>query len=161
NSDLVAASDWIILAVKPKDVGSVAEEIYSHLSSKKVLVSIAAGVSVARLRKLFGERVRILRAMPNTPSQLGLRVAGIFAGANMMASDEAIAAKVFSSVGESVFVESEEQLDWVTAVSASGPAYVYYFLEALIQAATTHGLSLEIARRLVFATVIGASQLAR
>ncbi|MDQ1314008.1 MAG: pyrroline-5-carboxylate reductase [Pseudomonadota bacterium] len=149
----------IVLAVKPQSLPDVAAMLASRLDSHLVL-SIAAGVRVADLARWLGGHTRIVRAMPNTPALVQAGISGLFSSPEVGQEARSQAEAVLRAVGGVVWVADEPQLDAVTAVSGSGPAYVFYFLESLETAAVTQGLSPEIARQLALQTFFGAAKLA-
>jgi pyrroline-5-carboxylate reductase len=149
----------IVLAVKPQSVPEVAATLASRLDGQLV-VSIAAGVRVADLARWLGGHPRIVRAMPNTPALVQAGIAGLYAPAVLGQEARSQAEAVLRAVGGVVWVEGESQLDAVTAVSGSGPAYVFYFIESLEAAAVAQGLAPATARQLALQTFFGASKLA-
>ncbi len=154
----VASADVVVLAVKPHNVRAVARELATLLASQVVL-TVAAGIRLADLsRWLHGYR-RLVRAMPNTPALIGAGIAGLFALPGVDSDGRARAASVLEAVGGTLWCEREEDLDAVTAISGSGPAYVFYFLEALDAAARELGFAPAVARRLALATFSGAIRL--
>jgi len=160
NHDPLPGSDVILCAVKPQDMESVLNELKGHIMADQLLISVAAGTNCQRINETLGERQAIVRAMPNTPALIGMGITGMYA--NNYCSDEHrwIAEEIFSAVGEFVWVERESQIDAVTAVSGSGPAYFYYLIEALRDSAVNMGLEPETAARLVLKTAVGAAALA-
>lgn len=151
--------DTIVLAAKPQALREVATYLAPHLESQTVL-SIAAGIRLDDLSLWLGGYRNIVRAMPNTPAQIGLGATGLAALPEVEASRKAVAASIMEAVGLTVWVNHESLLEAVTAVSGSGPAYVFYFIEALTEAGKLMGLSEEQSRLLAIATFNGASQLA-
>ena len=149
----------VVMAVKPQNMRQAASACAPHVKGALV-VTIAAGIRIADLSRWLGGHSRIVRAMPNTPALVRAGVTGLHAPANVMASDRAAATALTDSVGESLWFEREEDLDAVTAVSGSGPAYVFYAIEALESAALEMGLPAGAARSLAVATFAGASKLA-
>jgi pyrroline-5-carboxylate reductase len=149
----------VVLAVKPQQLPEVAKLLASRLN-KQLIVSIAAGVRVADLARWLGGHERIVRTMPNTPAMVGAGITGLYAAATVGGEDRSRAEGVLRAVGSVVWLDNESDLDWVTAVSGSGPAYVFYFIEALEAAAKSAGLSAETSRHLALHTVFGAAKLA-
>jgi pyrroline-5-carboxylate reductase len=145
-----------LVAVKPDKVPEVLE-ILSKLNPTRVL-SIAAGVKVSSMEKILGEKVRVLRAMPNTPALIGKGSAGVAAGSSATDEDLVWAVEILSAVGSAMVVE-ESQLDAVTGISGSGPAYLFFLAEALIDAGCEVGLSKDEAQSLVEQTLLGAAAL--
>lgn len=153
------ACDVLVLAVKPQSMREALVPIAGRLTSQLVL-SIAAGIRVEALVRWLGGYRRIVRAMPNTPALVGAGAAGLFADASVTASERDAAARILGAVGSVAWLSDEPQVDAVTALSGSGPAYVFYFIEALIEGGEAIGLSREVARALAIDTVVGAAKLA-
>src|SRR5438477_8634332 len=155
----IGSADVIVIAVKPQSVRAVAREL-ATLLKRQVVLTIAAGIRLSDLsRWLLGYR-RLVRAMPNTPALIGAGVAGLYALSGVDGEGRAHAASVLEAVGGTIWCEREDELDVVTAVSGSGPAYVFYFIEALESAAREMGLEAPVARLLALATFSGAARLA-
>jgi pyrroline-5-carboxylate reductase len=154
-----AGSDCIVLAVKPQQMREVAAALKPVVASRLV-ITIAAGIRVKDLSRWLGGHLRIVRVMPNTPALAAAGISGLYAARDVSAADHAAAEKVLRAVGATLWLEREEDLDAVTAVSGSGPAYVFYFIEALEQAAQELGLTADAARRLALETFAGAVKLA-
>jgi pyrroline-5-carboxylate reductase len=153
------AADTLVLAVKPQDMRAAAAALAGRLRGKLV-VSVAAGIRVGDLSRWLGGHARIVRCMPNTPALIGAGIAGLFAPRGAGAGDRRRAARILSAVGKVVWVKDERLLDPVTAVSASGPAYVFWFIEQLEAAALELGLPAAVSRRLALETTLGAAKLA-
>lgn len=149
----------IVLAVKPQTLPEVAAALAPRLAGQLV-VSIAAGVRVADLSRWLGGHARIVRAMPNTPALVQAGIAGLYAPPAVDQDARSQAEAVLRAVGRVVWVADEPQLDAVTAVSGSGPAYVFYCIEALEAAAAAQGLAPDTARQLALQTFFGAAKLA-
>jgi len=156
----IAAGDVMVLAVKPQQVRAVAEALRSLLSSQLV-ISIAAGVRSADLSRWLGGYMRLVRAMPNTPALVLAGASALYAAAAVTEAERRVAEQILGTVGATLWVEREELMDAVTAVSGSGPAYVFYFIEAREQAGCELGLSTAQARLLSLETFHGAARLAR
>ncbi len=152
-------SDCVVLAVKPQQMHAVATSL-RPLLAQQLVVSIAAGIRMADLARWLGGHRRIVRAMPNTPALVGAGCAALYAAPALSTEDKSRAAAILDAVGTTLWVDREEQLDAVTALSGSGPAYVFYFMEALQQAGLDMGFSAADARRLAFETFAGAVKLA-
>ncbi len=160
NLKAVAEAQVVVLAVKPQALGTVARELAPVLRPGQLAISIAAGVRVETLRGWLGGHARIVRAMPNTPALVQAGATGLFAPAEVSADERALAESILRAVGVCVWVDSEVLIDSVTALSGSGPAYVFLVMEAL-QAAGEHlGLDAATARLLTLETVLGAARLA-
>lgn len=153
------AGDLIVLAVKPQQLRPVAAGIAPYLESQTI-VSIAAGVRAADVARWLGGYGRVVRAMPNTPAMVLAGITGLYAMTSVSGEERAQAQRVLEAVGAVVWVEEESGIDTITAVSGSGPAYVFYFMEGLEEAAIAQGLSAEQARQLSLATFAGAAKLA-
>ncbi len=153
-----AAADIIVLAVKPQVIPAVAEQMGADLSGKLIL-SVAAGVTIATLEALFGP-VAIGRTMPNTPALLGLGATGLYVNGHATEAQRAAAKAIIEAFGICVTVEREELLDAVTAVSGSGPAYYFLMIEEMIRAGTALGLHPEDAKALTLQTALGAATMA-
>jgi len=154
----VARAELIVIAVKPHIVRAVAQELGAYLK-RQIVLTIAAGIRLADLSRWLGGYRRLVRAMPNTPALIGAGIAGLYAMPGVDGEGRSRAAAVLDAVGGTLWCEREEDLDAVTAVSGSGPAYVFYFLEALDAAARELGFAPAEARRLALATFSGAIRL--
>ena len=150
--------DTIVLAVKPQTLPRVCEDLAPILKDQLV-ISIAAGVRAADIARWLGGYDRIVRAMPNTPAIIGMGVTGLAALPAVTNGQRALASALMGSVGEVVWMNDEAQIDAVTAISGSGPAYVFYFIEALQAAARQLGLDEKQGRALALATFAGSVQL--
>jgi pyrroline-5-carboxylate reductase len=149
----------VVFAVKPQQMRTVAKTVGAHLRGQLVL-SIAAGIRTADLSRWLGGHERIVRAMPNTPALIRAGISGVYASAQVSTVDRDNAQSILAAIGGVVWVQNESDIDAVTAVSGSGPAYVFYFIEALEQAAVDLGLNSTQARELAIRTFTGASRLA-
>ena len=158
NADVVRQSDLIILAVKPQ-VLPEAMAALEEISAGKLFLSIAAGVTIEKIRGWLHPTARVVRAMPNTPMQIGTGASVYAGGPNVTKDDLALVHRVLFSAGKAWPVD-ENQIDTVTALSGSGPAYVFHFTDALIRGAVALGLPEELARELAIQTVLGSAQLA-
>lgn len=159
NADVMKAARTIVLAVKPQILGDVMAALAPLATKKHLFVSIAAGVLLARLEKGLGGSARVVRVMPNTPCLVGKGASVLCAGKHASAADVKLAKAIFASVGDAHVVKDEKLLHPVTALSGSGPAYVYRFAEALIEGGVKGGLDLAMARALAFQTIAGAAQM--
>lgn len=155
----IVQNDVIVFAVKPQQLKSVALELAPVLK-QQLIISIAAGVRLSDLSRWLNHYPKIIRAMPNTPAQIQLGVTGLYAMPLVSKIENETATQILSAVGSTLWVEKETELDAVTAISGSGPAYVFYLIEALQEAAKSLGLTEEQAKLLSIATFKGASQLA-
>ena len=159
----VAACDVVLLAVKPQQMKQVAAQLLPPLAAQAqppLVLSIAAGIRGADLSRWLNGHQAIVRCMPNTPALIGQGITGMVAMAGVSPAQRAAADAIMRAVGATVWLDDEALIDPVTAVSGSGPAYVFYFIEAMQQAAQDMGLSAEQGTQLALATFVGASQLA-
>lgn len=157
NVEIAKESDILVVAVKPQDVPIVLEEIRRYVRNRLLVVSIAAGVKISTIMGYVS--AKIVRAMPNTCAQVGQAITALSFDPKVEKEDIDLAVSLFSSVGETVIVD-ETMMDAVTAVSGSGPAYIFLVIESMIQAGVEAGLSFENSRTLVLQTVKGAAELA-
>lgn len=157
NPRLTRESDIILLCVKPFILPEVLNEIKSEVLPSKLFISIAAGISTQNIENILGS-VPVLRVMPNTPASLGWGMSALCAGAYAAERHMQLGQDIFNSVGKTAVI-SEPQMDAVTALSGSGPAFFYYFTDAMIQAGIGMGLSPEAARLLACQTAAGAGQM--
>ena len=155
NAHAVQDADVVVLAVKPQSIEIVAEEIRSSIDDQ-LFISIAAGTPLQKLSDLFGKHLAIVRCMPNTPALVGEGITGMLANLNVSRAQRALAEKILNVCGAVVWFESDDDLDKVTALSGSGPAYFFYLIESLVRAGQSMGLSYDAALHLVVQTAIGA-----
>ena len=153
------ADATLVLAVKPQSLFAVATELREWLNGQLV-ISIAAGVRAADLSRWLGEHELLVRAMPNTPALVVSGITGLYALPKVDAAQRQQAETILSAVGTTLWLERETQMDAVTAVSGSGPAYAFYFMEALQEAGVQLGFTPDQARRLSVETFLGAAKLA-
>lgn len=156
NADAIRNADVVVLAVKPQIIEAVAAELHPVINYQLV-ISIAAGTPLAKLNELLGERLAIVRCMPNTPALVGEGITGMLANANVSDDQRSFAESILGVCGIVVWFESDDDLDKVTALSGSGPAYFFYVIESLVAAGESIGLSRDAALQLVAQTAIGAS----
>lgn len=157
NVALVRASKVIVLAVKPQIMDAVLAELRQAVTPAKLFLSIAAGVSTARVEAGLGGGARVLRVMPNTPALLGKGMSVLVRGQHATAADERLGLRLLRAVGQAVAVADEKLLDAVTGLSGSGPAYVYLFAEGLIAGGIAAGLPAPLATQLALQTLTGAA----
>ena len=157
-SEGVKDSQIVVLAVKPQQLNDVAQQLAPILKGQ-LLISIAAGVRAVDLARWSGTQA-VVRAMPNTPALIRSGMTGLFALPEVSAAQREQAQHILAAVGEFLWVQDEVMLDAITAISGSGPAYVFYFIEALQQAAIELGFEADQARQLSLSTFVGASKLA-
>ena len=155
----LARAGLVVWAVKPQTFKEAAAQARPHTGSALHL-SVAAGIRSDSIAQWLGTQ-RVVRSMPNTPALVGKGMTALFARAGVSAQDKARVEQVIATTGDSLWVDEEQQLDAVTALSGSGPAYVFFFLEAMTQAGMEMGLSREQAYKLSVGTFVGASELAR
>lgn len=159
NTALAGGADVVVLSVKPQNMDVVLGEIKGTLKESVLVISIAAGVTTAKIAGALGD-VPIIRVMPNTPVLVGEGASALFAR-NASGESMAIAIKLFRAVGKAVMVDTEDLIDAVTAVSGSGPAYFFLMMEEMIKAAEKLGLDADTAKELVLQTAKGAALLAQ
>jgi pyrroline-5-carboxylate reductase len=155
-----ASADCVVLAVKPQHVRQAALALRPFVGAQLV-ISIAAGIRLRDLSRWLGGYQRIVRVMPNTPALVSSGISGLCAMSAVSREDRERSEKILGAVGTTLWLQSEEQMDAITAVSGSGPAYVFYFIEALAQAAVELGCNAADARRLALETFAGAVRLAQ
>lgn len=160
NAEAASAAGLWLLAVKPQVMHAVCEALAPLAQAQRPLVvSIAAGITATQLQRWLGGGIAVVRAMPNTPALLGAGITGLFASPEVDANGRERAVNLMSSAGKTVWIGSEAQMDAVTAVSGSGPAYIFLLAEAMEAAALAEGLPAEAARALVLETVLGAARM--
>lgn len=157
--DVALACDVLVLAVKPQQLKAAVAPIAGRLVGQ-VVVSIAAGLRLSDIGRWLGGYTKLVRAMPNTPALIGAGITGLFANAAVDTAGRSAAERVLAAVGSTVWVSDEAMIDGVTAVSGSGPAYVFHFIECLQAAGETLGFDAITARKLAIDTVLGAAKLA-
>jgi len=160
-ADALEAARWgdvVILAVKPQQAAGVLDLLEPVITTDKLVISIMAGIQSSKIEENLAPDCRVVRAMPNTPALIGAGATALCAGRKASAGDLDLAQKIFALIGIAVRVE-EKQMDAVTALSASGPAYVFTFIEALSDAGVKNGLPREVAARLAVQTVLGSARM--
>lgn len=160
NNVACADADIIVLAVKPQVLGAVIGAI-STIRPDQLLISIAAGVPVASLSAWTSADQAIVRCMPNTPALMGAGITALYSNEQVSKSQRQLAERILDAAGKTLWVDTEDLLDAVTAVSGSGPAYFFYLMEAMIEAGTRLGLDAATARKLTIETAYGAAVMAR
>jgi pyrroline-5-carboxylate reductase len=162
NASAAAGAEVVILAVKPQQMRAASSALAPRLADPKPLViSVAAGIPHAALVRWFGPQISVVRTMPNRPALNGFGATGLYAPPSVGAAHRALAESIMAAVSATVWVEHESQMDTVTALSGSGPAYFFLFMEALEAAAHERGLPNDIAHKLTLETAFGAAQMAR
>jgi pyrroline-5-carboxylate reductase len=149
----------VVIAVKPQSAGEAMPQIAALKSSRPLVLSVVAGKRIAFFETYFGADAAIVRSMPNTPAAVGRGITAISPNRHVSAAQKSLAEALLSAVGEVVTVSKEAHLDAVTAISGSGPAYVFYLTECMVEAGKKLGLSEELATRLARATVAGSGEL--
>ena len=160
NVEAARFADYIVLGVKPHFINDICQEISAETNSdNKCFLSVAAGCTIKQIEQALGKKSAVIRAMPNTPAQLGLGMTGLYANDSVTDSQKQQAEQLMTAAGEIVWLEREEQIDHITSVSGSGPAYFFLFMEAMEQQAIKLGFSPEISRKLVQQTAFGAASM--
>jgi pyrroline-5-carboxylate reductase len=161
NAEAVREADLVVLAVKPQQMAEAAQGIAAGLVARSpTVVSVAAGIRLADLRRWLGDGVPVVRTMPNRPALIGAGITAAYAGPDVGAGARAAVESVLAAAGALVWLEDESQMDAVTALSGSGPAYFFLLIEALEDAGVTLGLPRATARRLAVHTALGAGRMA-
>lgn len=151
----------LVLAVKPQDMKTLVETLGTEIAQQKpLIISIAAGISTGLLEKWLGEHHAIIRAMPNTPALLKVGATGLYANAKTLDSQKELAESILRAVGVTVWVNHEHDIDTITAISGSGPAYFFLMMDALQQGAEKLGLPKATAKILILQTALGAARMA-
>lgn len=156
--NLVVKSDIIVLAVKPQDLSPVLDFLAGHDLKKKIVVSIAAGITVAFIEQRLIQKAKVIRTMPNMPALISEGITAVCKGKWATALDVKTVCSMLSGIGQTLVVR-ENMMDAITAVSGSGPAYVFLFVECLIKAGLNVGLSSAQAKDLVYQTLVGSAHL--
>ena len=159
NAQAIDGADVVVLAVKPQAMKAVCEALRPSLKPHQLIVSIAAGITCASLQSWVGARP-VVRCMPNTPALLRQGVSGLYATAEVSDTQRQQAEQLLSAVGTALWLDQEQQLDAVTAVSGSGPAYFFLLIEAMTAAGEKLGLPRETASQLTLQTALGAARMA-
>jgi pyrroline-5-carboxylate reductase len=160
NAEAVRAAKVVVLAVKPQLMSAVARALAPALrESSPLVISVAAGIRADRLQHWLGAGIAVVRSMPNRPALIGAGASGLYADASVPAASRRLAELVLASTGLTVWVEREDQIDAVTALSGSGPAYFFRLAELMAEAGTALGLDAAVARQLAAQTLAGAGQL--
>jgi pyrroline-5-carboxylate reductase len=161
NQQIADTADVIVIAVKPQSMEDVCRGLTLDSNQRSpLIVSIAAGITINHLQTWLGDQTAIVRCMPNTPALIGKGASGLFANPTVSEQQRQLAEQLMTAVGLSVWVNTESDIDTVTAVSGSGPAYFFLFMEAMQEVAVEMGLSEDLARALTYQTAAGAAELA-
>lgn len=153
------ACDVIVLGVKPQLMQGVCEALQGIDLSNKLVITIAAGIVGARYQDYFQQEVKLIRAMPNTPTQIGFGITGLYAGKTISDAQKELAQTIMATGGQVVWVEKEEELNLVIALAGSSPAYFFLFVESMIEAGTALGMDAAKSRQLAEQAALGAAQM--
>lgn len=156
--EVLKDADVIILSTKPYDVESAIESIIPYLAKNQIVMSVIAGVSTTQIAEAIGKDIPVIRAMPNTSASIGYSATAITKGEFASEEDLMIAKQLFEAIG-TVNIVKEEEMHIVTGISGSGPAYIYYLVEAMEEAAIKEGLDIVTAKELITQTIIGAGMM--
>ncbi len=156
---LLSDCDYIVIAVKPQQINDLLTSIKESIKNQ-VIISIAAGIKSDQIKNVLGDK-KIVRAMPNTPALIGEGITGAWLSPNIKEMEKNNIERILQSLGDVIFVDKEEDIDRITALSGSGPAYVYFLMEAFIDAGVYLGLPRDISRKLVLKTFSGSSALSQ
>jgi len=160
NSKAGEFADIIVLSVKPHFICDVCQQLSNTIKiSNKLFISVAAGTTVAQIQQALGEKAPVVRVMPNTPSQLGLGMSGLFASNEVNNEQKLASDKLMSAVGKTIWLATEDKINDIIAVAGSAPAYFFLFMEAMEKQAQTLGFSAKESRMLVQQTALGAAQM--
>jgi pyrroline-5-carboxylate reductase len=159
-TELFAGTEMVILSMKPKDAATAIQSIREYLTEEMLVVSVLAGVSMSTIETLARLPIAIVRAMPNTSAAVGKSATAVAVNDRVTSQQIELMKNLFGTVGMTTFVE-EEQLDAVTGLSGSGPAYIYYLIEAMEKSAVEVGLDKEMASELIVQTLIGAAEMVK
>lgn len=157
-SELMENADAVILAMKPKEAATGISQIRPYLTENTMIISVLAGVSIDSIELLAQKKIPVVRAMPNTSATVGKSATGLAINSNVSDRQKQVVQTIFETVGLTTFVE-ENQLDAVTGLSGSGPAYIYYLIEAMEKGASEIGLEKEVAKDLIVQTLLGAAEM--
>ena len=161
NASAVMGANVIVLAVKPQILQEVVIPLGNSIAeTRPLLISVAAGVTSSSIERWVGGDPALIRVMPNTPALIGAGISALYANSNVSDDQRALAEKIMAAVGKTIWIKEETLMDAVTAVSGSGPAYFFYVMQAIHDAAVREGLDTETARLLSLETALGAARLA-
>lgn len=156
NYKLLKEQNILLLAVKPQDLKGVLNKIKNHINPKTIIITVITGVTIDKYEKVLGD-VKIIRTMPNIPVQIGMGTIGWTINKQVDNKDKEIAKTLIESMGHAIFFSDENKMNAVSAISGSGPAYIFYFMEAMFEAGCTAGLSPQEASELTLSTFVGSS----
>lgn len=158
HASIVKEAELVILSVKPQDVAGLFSEIKPYIHENQIILSIMAGITIQRIKEGLGV-AKIIRAMPNLPAQIGVGMTAFTSTEAVSKNEEQWIQNLLQTTGKAIYVENEQLINAVTAISGSGPAYVYYFMDAMMKAASEMGLTASVAELLVEQTFAGALDL--
>ncbi|APC91056.1 MULTISPECIES: pyrroline-5-carboxylate reductase [Francisella] len=158
--DTVKCADILILAIKPQNMPDLIKDIRESITSRQVIVTVAAGIQTNAYERLFNKEISFARTIPNTPSSLGYGATGIYFNGNITANKKAIVIDIMQTIGIVTVVKDEKEIDIIAAIASSGPAYYFQFMEHMVNAAVKQGLDKSQAEKLVAQTCLGAAQMA-
>ncbi|QUX94322.1 pyrroline-5-carboxylate reductase [Marinomonas sp. CT5] len=159
NDEAIKQADVVVLCVKPAQMQAVVEDFSSKVLEDQLFISVAAGIELGSLAHWLGKPVAVVRCMPNTPSQIGAGMTGLIANEHTTNEQKSWVSELFSSIGNSVWVENEEHMHTVTSLSGSAPAYFFRFLEAMVKNAQEQGLDEKASRELASHAMLGAAKM--
>tara|TARA_R110001606_G_scaffold12371_3_gene54085 strand:+ start:4578 stop:5405 length:828 start_codon:yes stop_codon:yes gene_type:complete len=159
NDSAVSQADVVVLCVKPAQMQAVVENFSSHVREDQLFISVAAGIELDSLAYWLDKPVAVVRSMPNTPSQIGAGMTGLIANEHTNEEQKNWVSELFSSIGNSVWVENEVHMHTVTSLSGSAPAYFFRFIEAMVKNAKEQGLDEETSRELASNAMFGAARM--
>lgn len=159
NATVVETADIVLLAVKPQDMEAACKDIREMIRDDQVIISIAAGVTIKKLKKFLGENVKLIRAMPNTPALIDLGVTAVYSDPKVSEIEIQLAEEIFGAVGLTYRLAKESDMDPITAITGTGPAYIYDIIDTLSQAGKKMGLSAHVIREMFAHTVVGAAKM--
>lgn len=160
NAQTAAQADVVLLAAKPLQLAELCRSLSSQQHGPRLFISVAAGIEVAQIRQWMGQPVAVVRAMPNTPAALQAAATGLYTDRHTTLGQRELTEQLFSAIGLWVWLDDEKWMNWVTALSGSGPAYFYQLMADMVAAAVAAGFPVEAAELLVKQTCLGAAQLA-
>ncbi len=157
---IAASVDVLVMAVKPQHMASACQQLSSSLQPQSLVISIAAGITIAHLQDWLGQGLALVRCMPNTPALIGKGATGLYANKHVSTEQKQLAEELLAAVGLALWLDNEDGIDTVTALSGSGPAYFFLLMEALEETAVSMGLDADTAKKLTYQTAVGAAELA-
>ncbi len=157
---IAASVDVLVMAVKPQHMASACQQLSSSLQPQSLVISIAAGITIAHLQDWLGQGLALVRCMPNTPALIGKGATGLYANKHVSVEQKQLAEELLTAVGLALWLDNEDGIDTVTALSGSGPAYFFLLMEALEETAVSMGLDADTAKKLTYQTAVGAAELA-